>query len=74
MVAQKSLSLKAISFDGKPWYEIDTLEDLASAERLFPSKFSENIPFYDIDQNVYKDRSGNQADSKWSLKEEHAIA
>jgi choline kinase len=71
MVAQKSLSLKAISFDGKPWYEIDTIEDLASAERLFPSKISEKLSFYDIDQNADK----HKADSNWGLKGRgHAIA
>ncbi len=37
MVGQKRLSLKAIFFDKKPWYEVDTIEDLASAEKLFPS-------------------------------------
>ena len=71
MVAQKSLSLKAISFDAKPWYEIDTLEDLATAERLFPSKFSEKRPFYDIDQNDDE----HQTNSNWVLKGRgHAIA
>ena len=71
MVAQKSLSLKAISFDGKPWYEIDTLEDLASAERLFPSKFSDNLLFYNIDQND----DTHQGNSNWGLKgQAHAIA
>lgn len=38
LVIEKSLSLDAVFFDHKPWYEIDTIEDLASAERLFPSK------------------------------------
>ncbi len=71
MVAQNSLSLRAISFDDKPWYEIDTLEDLASAERIFPSKFSEELPFYNSDQNA--DR--HQSDSNWVLKGQgHAIA
>ena len=37
MIADGSLSFKIVSFDGKPWYEIDTLEDLAEAERLFSS-------------------------------------
>ena len=37
MIADGSLSLKTVSFDGKPWYEIDTIEDLAKAERLFLS-------------------------------------
>jgi len=37
LVIEKTLSLEAVFFDHKPWYEIDTAEDLASAERLFPS-------------------------------------
>ena len=37
MIADGSLSLKIVSFDGKPWYEIDTIEDLAKAEKLFSS-------------------------------------
>ena len=43
LVIEKSLSLEAVFFDHKPWYEIDTAEDLASAERLFPSKI--RLPF-----------------------------
>jgi len=35
MVADGSLSLQTVSFDGKPWYEIDTIEDLAKAEEIF---------------------------------------
>ena len=35
MVAAGSLPLHAVSFDGKPWYEIDTLSDLAKAKKLF---------------------------------------
>ena len=35
MIVDGSLFFKAVSFDGKPWYEIDTLEDLAQAEKLF---------------------------------------
>ncbi len=37
MIADGSLSFKIVSFDGKPWYEIDTIEDLAKAEKLFSS-------------------------------------
>jgi len=37
MIADGSLTFKIVSFDGKPWYEIDTLEDLAEAEKLFLS-------------------------------------
>ncbi|MBW2557941.1 MAG: phosphocholine cytidylyltransferase family protein [Deltaproteobacteria bacterium] len=35
MIADGSLSFGSVSFDGKPWYEIDTFEDLAEAEKLF---------------------------------------
>ena len=35
MIAGGSLSFETVSFDGKPWYEIDTLEDLIKAEKLF---------------------------------------
>ena len=35
MIADGSLSFKATSFDNKPWYEIDTIEDLKVAEKLF---------------------------------------
>ena len=37
LVIEKSLSLEPVFFDHKPWYEIDTAEDLVSAERLFSS-------------------------------------
>ncbi len=37
MIADGSVSFESVSFDGKPWYEIDTLEDLAKAEKLFSS-------------------------------------
>lgn len=36
MVKDNSLALKPVSFDHKPWCEIDTIEDLAEAEKLFP--------------------------------------
>lgn len=36
MVDNKSLSFNSVSFDHKPWYEIDTIKDLAKAELLFP--------------------------------------
>lgn len=35
--AENNLELKSVFFDGKPWYEIDTLEDLALAEKIFPA-------------------------------------
>lgn len=38
MVADKTLSFESVSFDHKPWYEIDNIDDLAEAEKLFPIK------------------------------------
>jgi len=35
LVASGELSFDAVSFDHKPWYEIDTMDDLAVAEELF---------------------------------------
>ena len=35
MIADGSLSFETVSFDSKPWYEIDTIEDLENAEILF---------------------------------------
>lgn len=48
MVADGSLSLKAVSFNNKLWYEIDTIEDLAEAEKLFPVEISKT----DIPDNI----------------------
>jgi len=52
LVIEKRLSLEAVFFDHKPWYEIDTAEDLASAERLFPSKV--RLPFDILGKNYFK--------------------
>ncbi len=52
LVIEKKLSLEAVFFDHKPWYEIDTAEDLASAERLFPSKV--RLPFDILGTNFSK--------------------
>jgi choline kinase len=38
MIDDKSLSFDSVSFDHKPWYEIDTIHDLAEAEKLFPKE------------------------------------
>ena len=38
MVTEGSLGFDSVSFDGKYWYEIDTLEDLEKAEKLFSAK------------------------------------
>jgi len=35
MVAAGDMSFEAVSFDHKPWYEIDTIEDLENAEQQF---------------------------------------
>ena len=52
LVIEKSLSFEAVFFDHKPWYEIDTAEDLAFAERLFPSKV--RLPFDNLVTNYRK--------------------
>ena len=36
LVDEQKLQLEAVSFDKKPWYEVDTIDDLAEAEKLFP--------------------------------------
>jgi choline kinase len=46
MVADNCLSLQAVSFDSKPWYEIDTMTDLAKAEKLFSAdRYETTIPY-----------------------------
>ncbi|TXD46431.1 sugar phosphate nucleotidyltransferase [Polaribacter sp. IC073] len=45
LVAEKNLFLEAISFDAQPWYEIDTIADLAEAEKLFPLVASKEVIF-----------------------------
>ncbi len=52
LVIEKTLSFKAVFFDHKPWYEIDTAEDLASAERLFPSNI--RLPFDKLGTTFFK--------------------
>lgn len=42
MVANKSLVFDSVSFDHEPWYEIDTVKDLAKAELLFPRELMKN--------------------------------
>ncbi len=42
LVAKGHLSFEKISFDHKPWYEIDNLEDLAEAEKLFVPETRKN--------------------------------
>jgi choline kinase len=38
MIAEGTLSFDSISFDHKPWFEIDTIEDLAKAKQLLSSR------------------------------------
>ncbi|MBI9035623.1 MAG: phosphocholine cytidylyltransferase family protein [Bacteroidales bacterium] len=38
MTDNNSLAFESVSFDHKPWYEIDTMKDLAKAELLFPKE------------------------------------
>ena len=45
LVNEDSLSLEAVSFDKKAWYEIDTVDDLSEAVKLFPKvPFEETTP------------------------------
>lgn len=48
MVADKSLLLESVSFDHKPWYEIDTINDLAEAEKLFPVELKTQVNLKEI--------------------------
>jgi choline kinase len=57
MVAEKSLSLQAVHFDHQPWYEVDTIEDLAFAEKLFPIKTGKPLPLYALKSNELKKKS-----------------
>lgn len=41
MVEDGKLSLQTVLFDNKLWYEIDTIEDLVEAEKLFPAEIYE---------------------------------
>jgi choline kinase len=38
MIEDKSITFESVSFDHKPWYEIDTIQDLAEAEKLFTNE------------------------------------
>ncbi len=40
MISDGSLSFDSVSFDSKPWYEIDTIEDLAEAEELLSDRYA----------------------------------
>jgi len=57
MVVEKSLSLQAVHFDNQPWYEVDTIEDLASAEKLFPIKTGKPLPLYALKSSELKKKT-----------------
>jgi choline kinase len=44
MVDDSNLTFEMVSFDDNPWYEIDTIEDLIIAEKLFSSEDYKVIP------------------------------
>ena len=52
MIADNSLSFKMVSFGGKPWYEIDTIKDLARAEKLFSSGSYTTTKFVTLSQPI----------------------
>lgn len=43
MIDDKSLSFDSVSFDSESWCEIDTLGDLAEAEKLFPKELKTKV-------------------------------
>ncbi|AUC22996.1 nucleotidyl transferase [Polaribacter sejongensis] len=45
LVDKQELHFEAISFDKKPWYEVDNIQDLAEAEKLFPAVKEEEIEY-----------------------------
>lgn len=52
MVTDSCLSLHAVYFDNKPWYEIDTITDLAEAEKLFSADRNETTIPYNITRDI----------------------
>ncbi|WP_373940699.1 hypothetical protein OEG92_10965 [Polaribacter sejongensis] len=45
LVDKQELHFEAVSFDKKPWYEVDNIQDLAEAEKLFPVVKEEEIEY-----------------------------
>ena len=52
MVDDSCLSLQAVYFDSKPWYEIDTIADLVKAEKLFSADRNETTLPYNITRDI----------------------
>ena len=48
MIDNKTLSFESVSYDHKPWYEIDTIYDLAEAEKLFPVELKTQVKLKEI--------------------------
>jgi choline kinase len=44
LILEHSISLQAVFFDEQRWYEVDTLEDLREAERLFVAPHDDSTP------------------------------
>lgn len=56
LISDNEIALRTVSFDDKPWYEIDTLEDLVLAEKIFPAPvhISAKIAVKKADLNIKK--------------------
>jgi choline kinase len=48
MIDNKTLAFESVSYDHKPWYEIDTIYDLAQAEKLFPVELKTQLKLNEI--------------------------
>ena len=46
LILERSISLQAVFFDEQRWYEVDTIEDLREAERLFVAPHDDSTPIY----------------------------
>ena len=69
MVAEKILSFQAVFFDHKPWYEIDTIEDLASAEKLFPARITKTLSVYSIKPDRLKAPAPYKGPAPYTIKD-----
>ncbi len=78
LISNKDIALKSVSFDSKPWYEIDTLEDLALAEKIFPApvhkiaKIATHIKLPVVDKNLLNSDSDSVIRSRKSAGVLHA--
>lgn len=68
LVARKKLELTPVFFDQTTWYEIDTIQDLAEAEKLFADLFETDIPpksVWHSSSNEYQDDSFHLQGLQW---------